>query len=114
MSITTILQDKETSAETKLEQVAGITSVLRESYGNSDTEIADVKVNTTHGVLPFSYLEPDSKVEILLNEALNIKSSAIAAVENNPAIVLNKKVEELLATNPLFANASTASVFDVL
>jgi hypothetical protein len=114
MSITTVLQNKETSAETKLASVAETIGALRESYGNSKAKIEDVKVSTTHGSLPFSNLEPDSKVEILLNEALNIKVSAIAAVEDNPAIVLNKKVEELLATNSLFANASAASAFDVL
>ena len=114
MSITSILQDKDTPAADKLAEVAGIVTKLRKSYGNADAKIEDVKVQTTHGMLPFSHLEPDSKVEALLNDALNIKASAIAAVENTPGLMLNKKVEEMLATSPLFANASAASAFDIL
>ena len=114
MSITKILSAKDVTSEDKLSKVADIIGTLRESYGNADTEIPSVKVSTTHGNLPFEHLEDDSKVEILMNEALNIKSTAIAAVEDNPGIVLNKKVEELLATSPLFANASGGTEFTVL
>ena len=114
MSITKTLSNKDLSAEDKLTRVAEVVGTLRKSYGNGDAEIKDVKVATTHGNLPFSHLEDDAKVEILLNEALNIKTQAIAAVEDTPGIVLNKKVEELIATNPLFANASAESEFDVL
>ena len=114
MSITKTLSNKDLSSEKKLANIAEVVGTLRESYGNSDVKIEDVKINTTHGVLPFSHLEDDSKVEALLNEALNIKTAAIAAVEDNPGVVLNKKVEELIATSPLFANASADSEFDVL
>ena len=114
MSITKILADKELTAADKLDQVAAIVGTLRTSYGNAEVEIKDVKVNTTHGNLPFSNLEDDSKVEALRNEALNIKATAIAAAENTPGVVLNKKVEELIATSPLFANASADTGFDVL
>lgn len=114
MSITKILSDKNLTADEKLNQVAEIVGAVREAYGNSKTEIPDVKVETTHGVLPFKHLESDSKVEILKNEALNIKSKAIAAVENNAGVVLNKKVQELIATNSLFANVSSGSDFEYL
>ena len=114
MSITKTLSNKDLSAEEKLSAVAEVVSILRKSYGNTDVKIEDVKFNTSHGMLPFSNLEEDSKVEALLNEALNIKSTAITAVEDNPGIVLNKKVEELIATSPLFANASAETAFEVL
>jgi hypothetical protein len=114
MSITKTLSNKDLSSEEKLANVAEVIGTLRKSYGNSETEIKSVKINTAHGWLPFEHLENDSKVEILLNEALSIKSTAIAEVENNPAIVLNKKVEELLATSAVFANASAETEFDVL
>ena len=114
MSITKTLSNKDLSSEDRLSQVAEVIGTLRKSYGNAKSDIPSVKVNTTHGNLPFEHLESDSKVEFLLNEALNIKAKAIAIVEENPGIVLNKKVEELLATNALFANASSDSEFDVL
>ena len=114
MSITKTLADKNISAEDKLEKIAEVVGTLRKSYGNSDIKIADVKVNTSHGMLPFSNLDDDSNVEALLNEALNIKSTAIACTEENSGIMLNKKVEELIATSALFANASADTGFTVL
>lgn len=98
----------------KLEAVAEAVAKVRESYGNGKATVPDVKVNTTHGMLPFSHLEDDSKVEMLKNEALKIKAQAIAYVEAVPGSVLNKKVQELIATNSLFANASSESEFDCL
>lgn len=114
MSITQTLADKDISAKDKLTSVAKTVKALRKAYGNEDATIKDVKVNTTHGMLPFSNLEDDAKVETLLNEALKIKTKAIAAVEDNSAIVLDKKVEELISTNALFANATADTGFSVL
>jgi len=114
MSITATLMNKDLEATVKLASVAEVVTALRESYGNTDAKVEDVKVNTTHGALPFSNLEPDAKVELLLNEALNIKSQALGAVENNSGVMLDKEVERLIATNSLFANASAKSAFSVL
>lgn len=114
MSITKILGNNDLTDTEKLEQVAAIVTGARESYGNAEVEIPVTKINTPHGYLPFEHLEDDSKVALLLNEAISIKASAIAAEENQPGTVLNKKVEELLATNPLFTNASAGSEFSYL
>lgn len=114
MSITATLMNKDATAVDKLEDVAKVVAALRKSYGNSDAKVADVKVNTTHGLLPFSNLEPESKVELLLNEAQSIKAKAIAAIEDTPSLMLDKEVERMIATNPLFANASAKSAFSVL
>tara|TARA_R110000851_G_scaffold134199_1_gene269376 strand:+ start:2335 stop:2679 length:345 start_codon:yes stop_codon:yes gene_type:complete len=114
MSITKILADKNLTADEKLDEVADIVAGARDSYGNSDADIPEVKVNTTHGNLPFAHLESESKVEILMNEALNIKAEAISAVENYPGVVLNKKVQELLATNVFFVNVSSGTKFEYL
>ena len=114
MSITKILGNKDFSDAEKLVQVSEIVAGAREAYGNSDAEIPELRVQTTHGSLPFSHLQDDSKVVMLLNEALNIKTQAIAASEDTPGVVLNKKVQELLATNSLFANASADTEFEYL
>lgn len=114
MSITATLMDKDLTAVAKLESVAKVVTALRKSYGNSEAKVADVKVNTTHGMLPFSNLEPESKVELLLNQAQGIKAKAIAAVEDTPSFMLDKEVERMIATNAMFANASSKSAFSVL
>lgn len=114
MSITKILSDANLTSQQKLEKVAEIVADVRESYGNAGVDLPDIKVNTAHGYLPFSNLENDSKVEILMNAALGIKAKAIAKVENNPSIVLNRKVQELIATNSFFANAVSSNGFDYI
>jgi len=114
MSITKILNNEEMKNEDKLNKVKELISEIREMYGNSEKVIPSIKVNTTHGYLPFEHLEDDSKVSLLINEALSIKAAAIALAEDNPGVAINKKVQELLAINPLFANASAASKFDYL
>jgi len=114
MSITKVLNDPKISDSDKLTLVAEIVAGAKEAYGNSDVVITVEKVTTTHGSLPFSHLEDDSKVEILRNEALNMKANAIAFVEDNEGTVLNKKVQELLATNPFFANVSSGTEFEYL
>lgn len=114
MSIIKILTDNKMEAEDKLTQVAEIVANAREAYGNSDAEIPAVKVSTSYGELPFSQIEDDSKVEVLLNQAMNMKGKAIAFVENKPGAVLNKKVQELIATNPFFANTTAGTEFEYL
>jgi hypothetical protein len=114
VSITKILSDKKTEDEDKLAAVAEIVAKARLAYGNVDVKIEACKVNTSHGNMPFSHLESDSKVSVLLNEALSIKAQAVAYVEAHEGTVLNKKVEELLATNAYFANVVTGSEFDYL
>lgn len=114
MSITTILSNKDMSAEDKLASVADTVSIIRASYGNSEVTIPAVKVNTVNGNLPFTHLENNSKVEVLIARAMRIKAQAIAYTEENEGTVLNKKVEELIATDPFFANISAKSVFEYL
>jgi len=114
MSISKILADKDLTNEDKLSRVKEIVETIRNAYGNTEVEIEDVKVNTTNGAIPFSHLEADSKVELLKNETANIKVAALSEVEMNPAIVLNKRVEEMVATNNYFANISTESDFEYL
>jgi hypothetical protein len=114
MSITKTLNDKALTDADKLSKVAEVVAGAREAYGNSDVEIPAIKVETPHGRLSFNHLEDDSKVEILRNQALHMKSAAIAYVEAHPGTVLNKKVGELLATNPYFANVDAATEFEYL
>lgn len=114
MTIIKLLTKKDATAEDTLEAVADIVAGAREAYGNAKVKIADPKIETTHGLLAFSHIENDAKVEVLKNQALRMKSIAVEYVENNPGSVLNKKVEELLATNPFFVNVSTESEFAYL
>ncbi len=106
MTITEILYNEELTSSEKLVQLKDLVASIRDSYGNSDVELEESELNTTYGFVNFSALAPDSKVEILRNEALRIKHTALECVKHNTAVVLSKKVEELIATNEFFTNIS--------
>lgn len=114
MSITKILSNKELEDADKIAQVSEIIARVRETYGNSDAEIDSVKVNTPQGYMDFSFLEEDSKVALLKDQARSIKATAVEYAEQTPGANVQRKVEELLATHPMFANLADGVTFDYL
>lgn len=114
MSITKILTAKDVPAEEKLADVAGVVAGAREAYGNTEAEIAVPRVNTTNGDMPFDMLDADSKVALLTSEVAVIKSAAVEYSEQNPGTNLNRKIEELLSTNGMFANIAAGTKFEYI
>jgi hypothetical protein len=114
MSITKILSEKDVAAEVKLEAVVEVIAKVRETYGNSDVKFEAPMVNTVHGQMPFDMLEAESQVEVLKSQAGFVKAKAVEYVTTNTGAVLNRKVEELLATNPFFATISSGAKYDYL
>ena len=114
MSITKILSEEKTPASEKLERVADVVAGARANYGNTDVEIASPMVNTTHGSMNFNHLEDESKVEMLRGEVQRIKAQAIEYVEQREGASLNRKIEELLATNGMFVNISAGTKFEYI
>jgi hypothetical protein len=109
MSITKVLADKEMSDEQKLALVAEVVEQAREAYGNADLEVESVDVNTTDGMMGFEYLTAESKVYILSREAQSIRAQAVEYARNVQGVVLSKKVDEIVATNPLFCNIGSSA-----
>lgn len=114
MSITTILNAKDADAAEQLLAVAEIVSTARASYGNKDEEVAIPDVSTAHGSMAFNLLDAESKVYVLKGEVASIKAVAAEFVRNNSGTVMNKKIEELLATNGYFANIAPGTKFDYI
>ena len=114
MSITKVLTEADVEASTKLERVAEIVAKARDTYGNTDAEIPTPKVNTVNGVMGFEFLEDEGKVSILRDEAAKLKAKAVEYVENHPGSNMTRKVEELLAINPYFANVSAGTGVEYL
>lgn len=114
MSITKVLSNKNTSAEDKLKDVAEIVAGARTNYGNEDAEIDVPRVQTVNGDMPFDMLDDDSKVAVLQSEVSALKASAVEFTEQNPGVNLNKKIEELLATDGFFANIAAGTKFEYI
>lgn len=114
MSITKILNDEKVTTEEKLQRVAEIVASARQKYGNEEAEIQSPVINTPHGAMNFNHLEDDSKVELLKGTVQYIKAQAVEFAEQNEGVNFNKKIEELIATNPMFVNISAGTKFDYI
>ena len=114
MSITKTLNDKDLTADAKLERVAETVAKARDNYGNADVEIKPGMVNTTHGSMSFTHVDDETRVAVLQAEVGFIKAKAVEFVNQTPGASINKKVEELIAINPFFTNIVGAEKFDYL
>lgn len=114
MSITKILTKKDADADAQVLAVSEIVAAARLAYGNEETEIEAPMVDTPHGRMSFVHLEAASQVETLRAEVARIKAAAVEFSTNNPGANLNKKVEELLAINPLFASVGNGTKFEYI
>ena len=114
MSIIKILTDVTADDATKLDAVATIVKSARKSYGNIKAEIASPDVSTVNGEMSFEHLLDDSKVAMLTNEAMSLRSYAIEFARNVEGGNINKKLEELIATNPLMCNIESTSDFSYI
>ena len=114
MSITTILNQKDADATEQLTEVASIVAGAREAYGNGDKKVAIPDVGTANGVMAFDLLDADSKVHVLRGEVMALKANAAEFCRNNSGTVMNKKIEELLATNGFFANIAPGTKFSYI
>jgi len=114
MSITKILSDENSSAEEKISDVAETVAKARASYGNEEAVIDDPFVCTTYGEMRFSNLEDDSKLQFISNEVMKIKVLACEATEQKQGVNVGRRVEELVATNPILVNVSSGTKFEYL
>jgi len=114
MSITKTLSDKDMSDEDKLASVAEAVAGARTSYGNTDAKIPSPKVETANGAMGFEHLDAESKVYVLRGEVSRIKAEAVEFSEQNEGVNLNKKIEELVATNGMFTNIDSGVKFELI
>jgi len=114
MSITAILKQKDVSDAEKLSAIAEIVLAAREAYSNTKAEIASPEVNTAFGVMSVAELEDDSKLAVIQSEVQRLKVEAIEFGKGKEGVNINKKMEELVATNPVLANITGGTKFDYL
>lgn len=114
MSITKILTAEKTDADEKLTSVAEVVAGAREVYGNTDVEIASPMVDTVHGRMSFVHLEDEAKVALLRSAVAGIKAQAVEFCEQHEGASINRKIEELLATNGMFVNIAAGTKFEYI
>ena len=107
MTISQILDNKESTATNKIEQLAEVVAKARKAYGNGKLDITAPKVPTTDGYVNINLLSDEDKVALASIEIRKIIVDATAAVECTEGIVLDRKIEVALATNPVLVNITT-------
>jgi len=107
MKISQIFTSEEMSDKEKLDRLAELVTNVRAKYGNTDKEVETPKVSTVNGIVDFKYLDDESKVALAETEFNSIKTIAIEYCEAYDGAILDRKIEELIAISPVFANLTT-------
>ena len=113
MSITKVLESK-AEPEEKLQAVAKIVAKVRKKYGNEEDEIPVPDVTTAEGSMPFTNLNSETKVLILIGRLAAIKASVVEETRGVKGTVSARVEESLLATDNLFCNITTTTGMDYL
>lgn len=111
MSLTAILSEKDADPSDQLKRVSTIVAAARKAYGNEDSALEAPMCETTEGRMSFVHLEDAGKVALLRKQVSLIKAAAVEYTENTPGASMDKRIEELLATNAYFANAGSGTKF---
>lgn len=116
MSISTILDtsEKEMSDEQKLKAIITIVSSARKAYGNTDMEIDAPYVATVNGNMNLKYLSNSSKLQEVRTVITDMKMHVMEAEESVQGVVVNKVIEEMIATSPVLVNISDTTEFSYI
>ena len=108
MKILEILASEDT-AKTKLKAVRTLVKSVREVYGNSDTEITSVKVNSVDGWVSIGLLTNDDKVAVATQAIKTCISQATVVAENVEGSVFDRAFEAAVAVHPVLTNLNEKS-----
>ena len=109
MKLTDVFNSEELSDKEKVGAIASTVTRAREAYGNTEKNIETPEINTVDGLEDLAMLSNESKVAIAESEVRNIKVIATEYCKAFDGAILDRKIEELIAINPILANI-TASV----
>ena len=104
MKLSEILSNTESTDAEKVSQINAVVAKARAAYGNENLEISEPEIYTLSGLQDLAMLSDESKVAIVGLEIEKIKTQAVEFVKNTEGAVLDRKIEELIATSPLLAN----------
>ena len=108
MTLTEILQSEASSTE-KLSQLADVVETARKAYGNTEVEVETPYIPTLDGMVCMKYLDSDSKLALAERTIRIITIEALEACEANPALVLDREIERLIAADPILCNLLSSS-----
>ena len=100
MTITEILASNKKDA-TKLNSINTVVNTVRKAYGNRGVPITVPEVVTASGLVSFSSLDDESKLEFIRQAVIDIREDALSSVSVVEGLNLTKYVEYRIATSPI-------------
>lgn len=109
MKILDTLKDTTISSEVKLSTLALFVRTIREKYGNTELPVDSDAVVCESGCKPIEFLSAEDKVAISTNILSNIITLSYEDTQSAQGIVLDRRIEEYVAIDPILCNI-TATV----
>ena len=109
MTITKILNDNTLANGEKLTAIEALVSKARESYGNTELEIAEPVITVVSGVVELSELSEEDRIALCKSEVQSIKETVRSLADDYDGIVVEKEIERCIALSPFFANITKKS-----
>lgn len=100
---------KKDTAASKLKAVVALVENVRGTYGNEDTEITSVKVNSVNGWVNVGLLTADEKVAVAEQAIRSCISQATVVAESVQGAVFDRAFEAAVAVNPILTNINEKS-----
>lgn len=115
MKLTQIF-DTSTDVDTdkRFDALVAIVSKAREAYGNTDVAITAPLANSAEGLQDLAMLTKKDKLAVAASAFRTIKANAVADSNAAEGVQLDKRLEEYIAINPVFANITDTVESDYL
>lgn len=114
MTITELLNSKDTEDAKKLAGIAKLVQEARKGYGNTEATITMPEITTVNGELSLSMLQDDSKLAVISQRVDCIRMEAFELNKVQEGINIEKCVEALIATDPILVNIHKKESFGIL
>lgn len=114
MKFNEIVESEELSAVEKLSKIAELVKEVRAKYGNLDAELPEAEVCTVDGNTPMSLLDVESKVALAKAAFSSLVRDAYEDTVDQEGIVIDRRIEEYIATSPVLNNLTTTTGSDYL
>lgn len=109
MKILKTLGNEEATVSEKLEAIKKLVKKVRETYGNADVEIDQIKVQTVDGYVPLSLLTDEEKVAIATSRIKSAVAGATVVTEDTQGAKFDRVLEAQVAVDAILCNLDAES-----
>ncbi len=104
MTISTILDNTETSAAEKIAQLSKVVDKAKEAYGNTGIEITAPKVNSSEGYVDMKFMSAEDKIVIASIAIREITMEVAAITDIVEGVVFDSEIERAFAMSSILSN----------